>query len=44
MILEGTLATIGIPVPDSSFAHAARELIATVAPPYLVNHSMRAYA
>jgi len=44
VILEGTLTAIGIPVPDSSFSRAARELIATVAPPYLVNHSVRAYA
>jgi hypothetical protein len=28
----------------SSFSRAARELIATVAPPYLINHSVRAYA
>ena len=44
MILEGTLTAIGIPVPDSAFTRAARELIATVAPPFLVNHSVRAYA
>ena len=31
-------------MPDSAFSRAARELIATVAPPYLVNHSVRAYA
>ena len=43
-MLEGTLTAIGIPVPDSSIAHAARELIGDVAPPYLVNHSVRAYA
>ena len=44
MTLEGTLSAIGIPVPDSSFAREARELIGEVAPPYLVNHSVRAYA
>jgi hypothetical protein len=44
VILEGTLSAIGIPVPDSALAHAARELIGEVAPPYLVNHSVRAYA
>ncbi len=44
MILEGTLTAIGIPVPDSALAHEARELIGEVAPPYLVNHSVRAYA
>lgn len=43
-MLEDTLAAIGIPVPDSAIAHAARELIGDVAPPYLVNHSVRAYA
>ena len=31
-------------MPDSPFAHAARELIGDVAPPYIVNHSVRAYA
>lgn len=44
MILEGTLTAIGIPVPDSAFSRAAREEIATVAPGFLVNHSVRAYA
>jgi hypothetical protein len=44
VILEGRLPAIGIEVPDSSFSRAARELIATVVPPYLVNHSVRAYA
>src|SRR5689334_17540848 len=43
-MLEGTLTALGIPVPDSAFAHEARELIGEVAPPYLVNHSVRAYA
>ena len=33
-----------MPVPDSAFARRARELITTVAPPFLVNHSVRAYA
>lgn len=33
-----------MPVPDSAIARQARELIATVAPPFLVNHSVRAYA
>jgi hypothetical protein len=41
---EAGLAAIGIVVPDSAFARAAREHIADVAPPYLVNHSLRAYA
>ena len=44
MILEDRLTALGIPVPDSSFARAARELITDVAPTYLVNHSVRAYA
>jgi hypothetical protein len=42
--LEGTLTAIGIPVPDSAFARAARQQIVDVAPAYLVNHSLRAYA
>lgn len=33
-----------MPVPDSRFAAQVRELITTVAPPFLVNHSVRAYA
>ncbi|MEO8274080.1 MAG: HD domain-containing protein [Chloroflexota bacterium] len=38
------LAAIGMPVPDSAIASQARELITAVAPPFLVNHSVRAYA
>jgi hypothetical protein len=41
---DGPLAAVGMPVPDSAFAGQARELIATVAPAFLVNHSVRAYA
>ncbi len=41
---DGLLAAFGIPVPDSAFARQARELITTVAPEFLVNHSVRAYA
>jgi hypothetical protein len=33
-----------MPVPDSALAHRARELIDDVEPPFLVNHSVRAYA
>jgi hypothetical protein len=44
MSLEVALTAIGQPVPDSAFAGAAREHILDVAPPYLVNHSIRAYA
>lgn len=38
------LAALGMPVPDSRIARQARDLITTVAPPFLVNHSVRAYA
>ena len=33
-----------MPVPDSALARRARELIDDVEPPFLVNHSVRAYA
>jgi hypothetical protein len=42
--IDGALAALGMPVPDSALARRARELIADVAPAYLVNHSLRAYA
>jgi hypothetical protein len=38
------LMDLGMPVPDSRIATQARELITTVAPPFLVSHSVRAYA
>jgi HD domain-containing protein len=38
------LRGLGMPVPDSSIARRAGELIAEVEPAYLVNHSIRAYA
>jgi hypothetical protein len=41
---DRALAALGMPVPDSSIAAQARELIASVAAPFLVNHSVRAYA
>ena len=41
---DASLAALGMPVPDSAIARQARELITTVAPPFLVNHSIRAYA
>ena len=41
---DSALAAIGMPVPDSAIAKQARELIATAAPAFLVNHSVRAYA
>ena len=40
----GALRALGIPVPDSTIARRAEELIADVAPAFLVNHSVRAYA
>src|SRR5215213_6730740 len=41
---EADLVALGMPVPDSAFARQARERIVDVAEPYLVHHSMRAYA
>ncbi len=41
---DTSLVALGMPVPDSAIAGEARELIATVAPSFLVNHSVRAYA
>ena len=41
---DSPLAALGMPVPDSALAKQARELITTVAPAFLVNHSVRAYA
>jgi hypothetical protein len=41
---DAALRALGMPVPDSTFAMQAREHITTVAPPFLVNHSVRAYA
>ena len=38
------LRGLGIPVPDSTVVLRAGELIADVAPGFLVNHSVRAYA
>jgi len=38
------LRGLGVPVPDSMVALRAGELIADVAPGFLVNHSVRAYA
>jgi hypothetical protein len=42
--LEPALVTLGMAVPDSALARQARELILAVAEPFLVNHSIRAYA
>lgn len=41
---DAALRSLGMPVPDLAVAQQARELITTVAPPFLVNHSVRAYA
>ena len=38
------LLDLGMPVPDSAIAGQARQLISTVAPAFLTNHSVRAYA
>jgi HD domain len=38
------LRALGMPVPDSTLAQRAGDLIADVAPPFLVNHSVRSYA
>lgn len=41
---KAALRALGMPVPDSAFADLAGELITDVAPPFLVNHSVRSYA
>lgn len=41
---DAALTALGMPVPDSALAKDARELLETVAPAFLVNHSVRAYA
>jgi hypothetical protein len=41
---SAALRALGIAMPDSAIAARAREHIADVAPPFLVNHSFRAYA
>jgi hypothetical protein len=43
-MLDEALTGLGMPVPDSAVARRARELIADVATPWLVNHSVRSYA
>ena len=42
--MDEALTGLGMPVPDSALARRARELIADVAAPFLVNHSVRCYA
>jgi hypothetical protein len=41
---DEALTGLGLPLPDSALARQARELIADVAEPFLVNHSVRSYA
>ena len=43
-MIGDALTWLGLPVPDSALARQARELITEVAPPFLVNHSVRVYA
>ena len=43
-MMDEALTRLGMPVPDSALAGRARELIADVAAPFLVNHSVRSYA
>ncbi len=43
-MMDEALSRLGMPVPDSALARRARELIADVAAPWLVNHSVRSYA
>ena len=42
--MDEALTGLGMPVPDSALARRAREFIADVAAPFLVNHSVRCYA
>lgn len=42
--LEPALERLGLPVPDSILARRARELLLEAEPPFLVHHSIRAYA
>jgi hypothetical protein len=42
--MDEALTGLGMPVPDSALARRARELIADVTAPFLVNHSVRSYA
>ena len=42
--MDVALTPLGMPVPDSALARRARDVITQVAPPSLVNHSVRVYA
>jgi hypothetical protein len=43
-MIDEALLRLGMPVPGSPLARRARELIGEVAPPALLNHSIRCYA
>jgi hypothetical protein len=43
-MMDEALTGLGMPVPDSALARRARELIAGIASPSLLNHSVRVYA
>ena len=43
-MIDEALVRLGMPIPDSALVRAARRLISDVAPPVLVNHSVRCYA
>jgi hypothetical protein len=43
-MMDEALSRLGMPVPDSALSRQARELVADVAAPFLVNHSVRSYA
>jgi hypothetical protein len=43
-MIDEAITRLGMPLPDSVLARQARELIADVAEPFLVNHSVRCYA
>ena len=42
--MDEALRQLGMLVPDSALARRARTFLADVAPPFLVNHSVRCYA
>ena len=42
--MDEALSQLGMLVPDSALARRARTFLADVAPPFLVNHSVRCYA
>ena len=42
--IDSALSNLGMPVPASPVARKARNLLLSVAPPFLFNHSVRSYA